>query len=450
MTAKGLFLKAELGQVWTPADVALEMAKEALAANKSIKRVLDPACGPATFSVALHSAGARNIKLDCYDVDERMRKLTSTQNKKLRFSGTTKLQDYLADTRLVGSYDLVIMNPPYIRQEAVALDAKNLYHNYLKEVLGEAIDRRANLFALFLLKGVIDLAEGGLLCAIVYDAVTQSGYGKKTLALLAQHAELLSSTPVKAPFDGVLVDAQILLYRKRAVALPKVVESLSHAETGCVPLERLLATRRGTALPVRKGYLATDDEPHFQHSVPFFMKQSTLKGLVVEADARAYLAESLTCNSPAISEWLKVRADENGITLTQVSVNAVRGKILFNYYIRNSPRHLWNKNNVAIADNFYVSSTTEGFPAEVAWLLLNSNEYIDRLVAAARNQGSGLKKLQLYEYRQVQLPDWRILPKKTISALRKISTALINAGADYKTVKAIANKRTRGLFNAKA
>lgn len=448
MITQDLLLKAELGQVWTPADVAMKMVKKALAINKCVRKVLDPACGPATFSVALHKAGARGIELDCYDVDERMKEFTASRNTKLGFSGTTKLQDYLADTGLAGSFDLVITNPPYIRQESIPHDAKNLYHKYLEEALGEAIDRRANLFALFLIKGIVDLVDGGIMCAIVYDAITQSGYGKKTLALLAQHAELLSSTSVQAPFDGVLVDAQILLYRKRAVALPKSEKCLPQDEPGCVPLETLLATKRGTALPVRKGYLATDGEPHFQHSVPFFIKQSKLEGLVVEADAKAYLAESLSSNSPAVAEWLKERAGKNGVHLPQVSVNAVRGQIAFNYYIRNAPRHLWNKNGVAIADNFYVSTTTECFPAEVAWLLLNSDKYLDRLVSAARNQGSGLKKLQLYEYRQVQLPDWRNLSKRTISSLRKVAIALINDGADYNSVRTTANKKTKGLFNA--
>lgn len=440
-------LKAELGQVWTPAEVAVKMAREALAANKEIKKVLDPACGPATFSAALHAAGAKNIELDCYDVDERMSDFALALNKKYGFSGKTKHQDYLADTTLAGSFDLVITNPPYIRHEAIAPEAKNLYHNYLQEVLGEAVDRRANLFALFLLKGIVDLAKGGVLCAIVYDAITQSRYGKKTLALLSQHAELLSSVPAQAPFNGVLVDAQILLYRKRSEVRSKSMGSAEQTEKGCAPSELLLTTRRGTALPVRKGYIAIAGEPYFQRAVPFFIKQHKLASLVVEADARAYLAESLTCDIPELSNWLNERAHQNGIRLPQISVNAVRGQIAFNYYIRNAPRHLWNKDGIAIADNFYVSSTTDGFPAEVAWLLLNSDEYLDRFSAAARNQGNGLKKLQLYEYRQVLLPDWRLLPKRTINSLKKVATTLITDAADYMTVRDTANKNTKGLFN---
>jgi hypothetical protein len=80
---------------------------------------------------------------------------------------------------------------------------------------------------------------------------------------------------------------------------------------------------------------------------------------------------------------------------------------------------------------------------------MNSDEYLDRLVAAARNQGNGLKKLQLYEYRQVLLPDWRILPKRTISAMQKVATALIKDEADYKTVRAIANRNIKYLLYAK-
>ena len=38
----------DLGQVWTPEDIALSMARKALGALPGVRFVLDPACGPGT------------------------------------------------------------------------------------------------------------------------------------------------------------------------------------------------------------------------------------------------------------------------------------------------------------------------------------------------------------------------------------------------------------------
>ncbi len=120
--------RPELGQVWTPEKIALDMAKAALSAHPEIKSVLDPACGPATFSKALYGAGATDITLSCYDVDKRMTGTTAKANKEYGFMGTVRCKDYLSDTKLAAKFDLVIMNPPYIRHEIIPQDKKEAYH----------------------------------------------------------------------------------------------------------------------------------------------------------------------------------------------------------------------------------------------------------------------------------------------------------------------------------
>jgi hypothetical protein len=127
-------------------------------------------------------------------------------------------------------------------------------------------------------------------------------------------------------------------------------------------------------------------------------------------------------------------------------IEGVAGPILFNYYIRKSPRHLWNASNVAVADNFYVSAPTDGFPAEVAWLLLNADKYLEPIVSASRNQGNGLQKLQLFEYKNVVVPDWRLLPGKEVAKLLRLSRTLIAREASYSAVRQAANKAIEGLL----
>ena len=446
MTQSQLILNSTLGQVWTPENIALEMARRALSFKPDARKVLDPSCGPATFSRSLKKAGATGLELICYDVDERMAQLTTEVNHALGLSGEVRTKDYLSDQSLSGVFDLVIMNPPYIRQEAIPQNKKDTYHQYVSKMLESDLDRRANLFVLFLLKGLVDLAPGGVLCAIVYAAITQSGYGKKTLELMDRHAELLSSRPVQAPFQEVLVDAQILLYRKREHVLPRECQQPDRADDGFVALGQLLTVRRGTGLPLRKIFLAALTDLYYDRSEPFFVKQAKLSGLVIDPDERAYLAD--TPHDPELKHWLRERAGAHNLEPTKVSIKGVKGPIAFNYYIRNAPRHLWNQGNVAIADNFYVSAPVGGFPAEAAWLLLNSNSYLDCLVASSRNQGNGLLKLQLYEYKQVRVPDWRRLSSREIKSLSAAAMELIDNGAVYDTVRQEANRSAEVLFNA--
>ncbi len=439
------YQRADLGQVWTPNGVALEMARNSLNAYPGIRNVLDPACGPATFSRALHAAGATGIQLFCYDVDERMTGVTALANRELGFGGAVRLQDYLADTSLRGKFDLVIMNPPYIRHESIPTEVKDTCHKYLSFTLNGTISRRANLFALFLLKGLVDLAPGGILCAIVYDAITQASYGDKVLKLIERHAELISRKHVTAPFDGVLIDAQIVMYRKLSEPIKNKPQEPEVRNDLMVPISELLETRRGTGLPKRKIFLANPADPYYGDSEPFFIKQARLSGLVIVPDHRAYLIESTSNRNSKIGDWLQQKANSNNMHDVKLVHQGVKGPIAFNYYIRDAPRHLWNPTNVAISDNFYVSSTKDGVPPELAWFLLNSEQYLSRLLSAARNQGDGLSKLQLYEYKNVRVPDWRVLQGAEVRHLLQISSALIKENADYKAVRSSATEFARVL-----
>jgi|688.fasta_scaffold30356_2 methylase of polypeptide subunit release factors len=446
MTSLDLPRRPELGQVWTPPNIAREMVDRCMThfPQRFAVKALDPACGPATFSTAFHEAGGHNVTLDCFDIDPRMVKATATSNHRYGIQGAVVQDDYLAATKLSNTYDLVIMNPPYIRQELISQGNKQSYHAYISEALCEETDKRSNLFVLFLLKGIVDLVPGGILCAIVYDAITQSRYGKRALKTLERHAEIIERKSVKAPFEGVLVDAQVIIYRKRNAPLLELNrETLSEVSSGFARLSALLQSRRGTPLKTRALYLATPTDPHFQQSIPFFVKQGTLQSLIVKADARAYIGKLST----AVQMWMSTKSALIGRKNPgRFEIEGVAGPILFNYYIRKSPRHLWNASNVAVADNFYVSAPTDGFPAEVAWLLLNADKYLEPIVSASRNQGNGLQKLQLFEYKNVVVPDWRLLPGKEVAKLLRLSRTLIAREASYSAVRQAANKAIEGLL----
>jgi hypothetical protein len=111
--------------------------------------------------------------------------------------------------------------------------------------------------------------------------------------------------------------------------------------------------------------------------------------------------------------------------------------LLFNYYLRNRPRHLLNSGR-AFADNFY--GLTPRFPLSdlAALALVNSTWFCTEILTRARNQGSGLAKIQLFEYRQARLPDWRRLKLPAINRLAALGERLARArDVDQKTIGAI-------------
>lgn len=444
-----LNLNPKFGQVWTPWTIALEMVSMSIKAfgNSSINRILDPACGPATFSKALYEEQIKFASLNCYDIDERMTSFTKMVNSSVGFEGITIKKDYLADTSLEQSYDIVIMNPPYIRQELIPINDKKSYHQYINDKLGCALDKRSNLFVLFMLKGIIDLNSNGIMCAIVYDAINHSQYGKKALATLNQHAELLDSKHVQAPFNGVLIDAQILVFRKRAMPLANTTHiPLLKYKAGTVSLGQLIDTKRGTALQYRKAFLANEKDPFFNKATPFFCKQSTLNELKVKANSKAYLFDSESAIAPNLAAWLKSKLEEVGIEKNLGLTHSTKtGPLLFNYYIRKAPRHLWNPDMVTVSDNFYVSVPKHGFPPIAAWLLLNSDAFITPILSCGRNQGSGLTKLQVFEYKQAVVPDWSMLSEYEVQELVSVASKATENNLGYSEIIKIANRTAERL-----
>ncbi len=437
-----------LGQVWTPEPIAISMLEQCLKLDPDIKDILDPACGPGTFSRALINMKHTGVSLDCYDVDSRMVKLTNSIHKDAGLDGFVHHKNYLKDKTLEGKFDLVIMNPPYIRQEKIVKEDKEEYLSYFEEKLNCSLDKRSNLFAFFLIKAIVDLKKNGLLCAIVYDAIEHTSYGKKTISLLNQHCDLISEKQIHAPFTGAMVDAKVLIYRKREnISLITNHKTNICDSNGLIELEQLIDTRRGTGFSLRKLFIAESTDSIFSLSTPFFIKQAKLKGMIVEPDTFAYFIDPSHSESEIIKSWLISKASKLNIDVKKYVYAQISGEIIFNYYMRTKPRHLWNKNGVPVSDNFYVLKVKGDFPAQVAWLLLNSELYTSSILLASRNQGNGLSKIQLFEYKKVRVPDWRNIPERKIISLEKIADDLLTVNADYYTVKSVANEAIKGIFN---
>lgn len=110
-----------------------------------------------------------------------------------------------------GGFDIVIGNPPYVRQEEFS-DIKPA----LKEQYGNFFNGRADLYTYFIARGILLLKEGGILTFITSNKFFVRGYGENTRSLLTK--DILLSKVVnfgELPVFQASVDSAILLAKKK-------------------------------------------------------------------------------------------------------------------------------------------------------------------------------------------------------------------------------------------
>ncbi len=394
--SRNLACDPSLGQVWTPTEIAILMAETVLNSVSGHIHVLDPACGPGTFSSAFASIiDSSQIQIDAIDIDQRWVAFTQEIHEKHGLVGHIIQDDFLTRDN-ISIYDVVIMNPPYIRQELIDPLTKERVHREFTESTGILVDKRANMYALFLMKAAIALPDGGLLAAIVYDSFNHTKYGKTLFQFFQSTWTEVMNLGVTAPFDSVMVDAQIIIFKKLKGTPEQKTISIGEQAEKYVKLRDLVEVKRGIELSPRASVIHPISSKPDDKYEPVIVKPgslSTFEAKPTHQVLRAYLSGK----------------------------KAKSANILFSYFFRNRIRHFWNPQQIIASDNFYLLKIKSSFPAEVAWLLLNSTVYTSILGNHARSQGSGLKKLQVYEYLEVAVPDWRRISSNSQEVLRGIA-----------------------------
>jgi hypothetical protein len=112
-------------------------------------------------------------------------------------------------------------------------------------------------------------------------------------------------------------------------------------------------------------------------------------------------------------------------------------QFLFSYYLRGRPRHIYNPTR-AYADNFYGLAPKQESDPLVLLSLLNSTASCAEILFRSRNQGGGLAKIQLYEYRRARVPDWSFLSRQGAVNLHALGQQLIdNSGSSSRIISKI-------------
>ncbi|MBP7951698.1 MAG: N-6 DNA methylase [Verrucomicrobiales bacterium] len=158
-----------LGQVPTPPDIAVLMARWVMSAKPEI--VLDPAAGLGNL---LHACAdlREGVKMVAVERDED----TFQQAKRTAPHGTKLiLADYLFAES--GQFTGIIANPPYVKSQR--LEYSEAEWRYFDERFGVQLDRLTNLYAIFLLKIWDDLAPGGRAAVLLPAEFMNANFGEE-------------------------------------------------------------------------------------------------------------------------------------------------------------------------------------------------------------------------------------------------------------------------------
>ena len=447
--------KAELlGQIITPSKTATRMASILLGSrSKKPALILDPCVGPGTFLMALKKTGLLlpDDDLVAIDVDPSMANEAKTlqveHNKTMIINA-----DYL-QVPFNSTFDYVIMNPPYVRQEW--LDRKSEYANIFKERYGWSVPGTSNSYIYFIVKAIKDLKPAGRCVCIVYDSWRSTKYGRWLIRTLEKECQSFNVIPAREhTFDGRLIDVTILDFTKNStshatrriridLASPRSAKVFKNTE-GFATIDELAYTKRGLRLKQTDFFKCSLSEVKTIGATPFVKKSSLIKGFRVPDDhPEAALLASGDAVDPRLMAGLQKRL-EKALSSPEENISILNwhreypdtwyvhskppfASIIFNYYLRKRPRHIFNP-TYSYSDNFYGLVPKDSIDPFCVFAVMNSTYTCVTIMTEARNQGNGLAKIQLYEYRRVRVPDWRFFDESTVQELSRLGQILSNCG----------------------
>ena len=187
------------GAVYTGPGLARHALEEGLRVlGERPARILDPACGAGDFLAAaatqpaLAGAFLRGLDRDAVAVAAARARLDLLRDR-FRFRSALSARDALVHPP-EAKFDLVIGNPPYVRQEALGGPAaRRLLAARLERLLpgsAAAVGGRADLSIAFVLLGLSRLRPGGVLAYLTSNAWLDTRYGAPFRRFLAEHVEV--------------------------------------------------------------------------------------------------------------------------------------------------------------------------------------------------------------------------------------------------------------------
>jgi SAM-dependent methyltransferase len=216
-------IRGRTGAVYTDPGLAgftLDAGLRAL--GRSPARLLDPACGGGAFlaEAAMRLRGTRVLLCGM----DRDRPALAVARARFRLLGEGAPRISLRGVDALRNpptrrFDLVIGNPPYVRQEALGgRDAKRATAARLERMLAGAagvLGGKADLSVAFILLGLARLRPGGVLAYVTTNAWLDTMYGAPLRRFLAERAEVrLVAEWEGQAFPGAAINPVVIVIRR--------------------------------------------------------------------------------------------------------------------------------------------------------------------------------------------------------------------------------------------
>lgn len=232
-----------LGQVFTPAAVADLALALATAPGGPRGRVLDPACGDGVFLARAIAAGWPAEAVDGYEVDAP----TAAAARGAAPGARVVAADFLdvPAPAPADGYDVVVGNPPYVRQELLGAGLKARIARRVREdwpdLEDDAPAGRADLAAAFVARALRFARPGGRVALVLSAAALESGWGEGLRRFLARRARVLAV--VASPRERWFADAAVhgVIVALERLAAPAAASSAAgtRAAAGAARFARL-------------------------------------------------------------------------------------------------------------------------------------------------------------------------------------------------------------------
>jgi methylase of polypeptide subunit release factors len=463
-----------LGQVFTSAILAKFMIGLLKETQKPYSSILDPCIGPNTFFKAMNedfsNCNLKGIEIDISLITEEIKKFYESPNR-------TLIKGSFFDLPITEKFDQIVQNPPYVRQELLIEGANSKDSiRYNVSSLLSTIPSQSNLYIYFLLKSILHLKEGGIMVAVIYDSWLYSSFGKFLKESFLKLGRLESIYHFKkSAFDNVEIGATVIKFvkdnnHKKSISYFPLndlndLRTYNGLNANCIKLKQLelltysfnnqskinyksnlfkeLKTivsqpiQRGTSAVVNSHFIFSKNElPELK---PIIKDVSQIKTYTVKQE-NAYILAVNGSISNETKQYLESVKNEILKTPTQKFIAVKRdietkrdwykinlkatGNFIFNYYLRNNIDFIYNPNKFLSSDNFYILNIKDNELANFS--ILNSSFTRLNTLSNSRSQGNGLRKIQLYEFKEVKVIDINKLSEKNIKKLELLGKELMN------------------------
>jgi adenine-specific DNA-methyltransferase len=457
-----------MGQVFTPHLLAKFMVSLFQSDLKENNKILDPCIGPNTFLSYLDDINSSiqitGVELDESLISEKIKEFYKKPNRQL-------ILDSFFNLPLANKFDFIVQNPPYVRQELM-MDGENSKLLALKSLssLSQIIPAKSNLYVYFLLKSIFHLADHGRMIAVIYDSWLYSDFGKVLKEAFVRFGSIEGIYHFKknafpdAEVGATVIDFKRIINLKEKNKLIKLYSLKTIDEVGFygskiklpfkqIPVQEFFTYRfneetvidfknglfkpieKINSQPIQRGISSIankffiQQQKTFEESIPFVKDVTSITSFNIKSELfyllalNGHISEKTKKHLDYAKKEILAEGEKFKALKEQIEHNPnwykvqlkKPGNLLFNYYLRKNIDFLLNEELHYSSDNFYILNVEKDLLANFA--ILNSSFTRISVLLHSRNQGNGLRKIQLYEFKDIPVIDSNKLSNETIAQL---------------------------------